>query len=261
MNRMVLTKLLKDIINLYIENKFTYVYIIDVFSKMQIEEYDEDQNAYYQAEVMRMIFEHIPYYRVLKELSDLGDYLIEVTKSNRAFKSTAVVLANGCLGDMIPDIKRRVLTETMTHITELLYIYNHNELTKELVINRLTKNMYNPILLTSMDTAENINYEQTTLPGLENKHVALRDTISRSNSNRKDRIRRNMEDYTIANFDEKNLEDFYTKVINFIEESELPDKDLLKEPITECLTNLFAKAVVAWDETPEDTNQLSLNFQ
>lgn len=260
MNRMVLTKLLKDLIDLYIADKFTYIYITDVLTNMQIVDYDEDQNAYLQAELMRTLFEHFPYYRLLHDLNDLGDYIIEITKGNPSFKSTSIILKNGCLGDIIPSIKRRIQTETMTHITELLYIYNHNGLTPELVLNRLTKNMYNSTLLTSMDAAENINYEQTTLPGIESKQSSLRDTISRSNSVRKDNIRRNMEEYTIKNFNEKTLEDFFTQVITIIDKSNLPDKDLLKAPIQDCLTNLFSRAVVIWDEKKEDTYQLSIEF-
>lgn len=123
MNRLTLTKLLKNIIDLYTEGKFTYIYIIDTFEKLTEEEFDEDKNAYLQAELISTLFQTFPYYRLLNDLNTLGDYIIESTKGNSNYKNVSKLLKNGCLGDMVPDIKRRVQTETMAHITELLYIY------------------------------------------------------------------------------------------------------------------------------------------
>lgn len=261
MNRLTLTKLLKNIIDLYTEGKFTYIYIIDTFEKLTEEEFDEDKNAYLQAELISTLFKTFPYYRLLNDLNTLGDYIIESTKGNSNYKNVSKLLKNGCLGDMVPDIKRRVQTETMAHITELLYMYKKSELNPTIVMNHLTKNMFDPRLLTSMDTAESINYSQTTLPGISIKKTSLRDAISRSNGNRKDNVRKNLEEYTLENFDVKSLEDFINQVKNIIIESTLEDKEILNASIKETLTNLYSKAVIIWSEQSVDPNQLTLTLK
>ena len=246
MNRLNLTTLLKDIINLYIEDKFTYIYIISTMNLIGNEENDENKNAYLQTELIATMFSQFPYYRLLSDLTDLGNYIIEVTQGNSNYKNIAKLLKNGCLAEMIPDIKRRVQTETMAHITTLLYIYKKSELKPDTVLNHLTKNMYDPNILTSMDYAESINYKQESIPGIEMKILSLREIISRANTNRKEAVRRNLEEYTIKNFDEKSLEDFIQQVINIIGQSSLSDKELLKDTISEILTALFAKSVIVW---------------
>lgn len=263
MNRMVLTKLLKDIIDLYIEDKFTYIWIIDTLSKIPKKEankktkfdkkteYDEDRNYYIQAELIKNLFDLFPYYRLLSDLKDLGDYIMESTKANPNFKNISKILNNGCLGDMVPDIKKRIQIETMVHLNELLYIYINGELTPDLVINHLTKNMFDSRVLTAMDTAESINYEQTTMPEFTRDQISLREMISRTYYNRKESVRRNLEEYTINNFDEASLEDFMMQVLNIIDNSSLPDKDLLKNTIDETLMDLYTKVSVIWFEKKE----------
>lgn len=288
MNRMVLTKLLKDLIDLYIEDKFTYIWIIDTLSKIPKKEankktkfdkkteYDEDRNYYIQAELIKNLFDLFPYYRLLSDLKDLGDYIMESTKANPNFKDISRILNNGCLGDMVPDIKRRIQTETMVHLNELLYIYINGELNPDFVINHLTKNMFDSRVLTGMDTAESINYEQTTMPGFTADQVSLREMISRTNGNRKESIRRNLEEYTINNFDEATLESFITQILGIIDNSSLPDKDLLKNTVEETLMALYTKVSVIWFDNKEqaikaakeealraqrgDNYQLSLTF-
>ena len=251
MNRMVLTILLKNIIDLYIEDKFNYIYIIDILSRQKNEEYDEDKNAYIQAELIKDLFDLFPYYRLLTDLNDLGDYIIESTKANPNFKNISRILKNGCLGDMVPDIKRRIQTETMAHIQELLYIYNGGKLKPKIIISHLSKNMFDTRILTGMDTAESINYEQTVIPGFEVDQTSLREMISRTNGNRKESIRRNLEEYVVNNFDETSLENFINIVINAINNSELPDKELLSTTINENLTALYAKVSITWFEKKE----------
>ncbi len=257
MNRMVLTKLLKDLIDLYIEDKFTYIWIIDTLFRVQKQEsdkkteYDEDRNYYIQAELIKNLFDLFPYYRLLSDLNDLGDYIMESTKANPNYKNISRILSNGCLGDMVPDIKRRIQTETMVHLNELLYIYNNGELTPDLVISHLTKNMFDSRVLTGMDTAESINYEQTLIPGFTANQTSLREMISRTNGNRKESVRRNLEEYTINNFDEISLENFIMQLLGIIDKSSLPDKDLLKGTIEETLMALYAKVSVVWFEKKE----------
>lgn len=193
MNRMVLTKLLKSIVDLYAEDKFTYSYIIETLNNIVDEEFDEDKSAYLQTEFVKNLFELFPYYRLLSDLNDLGDYIIECTKETPNFENISKLLKNGCLSDMIPNIKRRIQTETMAHITVLLYMYKTNELKPNIVLEQLTKNIYNPHILTSMDSAENINYKQETIPGISIKTMSLRETISKSNNNRKEKVRKNLE--------------------------------------------------------------------
>lgn len=267
MNRMVLTKLLKNLIDLYVEDKFTCIYIVNAIDNLKEEEFDEDENAYAQAELIATLFSLFPYYRLLYDLNELGDYIIESTKNNLNSKSISKLLKNGCLGDMVPDIKRRVQTETMAHVMELIYLYKTSELSPENVIAHLTKNMYNPQVLTSMDYAEGFKYQQEEIPGIEIKKLSLRETISRANSNRKEAIRRNLEEYTIENFNEKELEEFTAKVIEIIDQSQLPDKDILKSTVYDCLISLFSKAVLTWDAKEETSfqeknfYQLSLEFK
>lgn len=263
MNRLVLTKLLKNIVDLYVEDKFTYIYIINTLSNIENEEYDEDQNAYIQAELITTLFAKFPYYKILNELNNLGDYIIESTKCNSNFKNILGILKNGCLGDMVPDIKRRIQTEAMAHLQELLYVYKTSELNADFVISHLTKNMVIPKILTSMDYAESINYRQQVIPGIMFKRMTLRETISRANSNRKESIRRNLEEFTIENFTERELEDFMHQVTKIIEESNIADKDLLKSTIYEVFMLLFSKVVLVWEEKKAhvDYNQLSLKFE
>ena len=262
MNRMVLTKILKNFIDLYIDDKFTYIYIINTLDNIENEEYDEDKNAYLQASLLSTLFSIFPYYRILNDLNDLGDYIIESTKANINFKAISRLLKNGCLGDMVPDIKRRAQTETLAHIMELIYMYKSGELNPNIVISHLTKNMFDSKILTSMDAAEIINYNQETIPGVELKNISLRENISRSNTNRKENIRRNLEEFVTDNYDEETLEKFIQEVINIIDQSSLSDKELLKNTIYESLISLFAKAVVAWENRPdEDVNQLSFTFK
>ena len=260
MNRLVLTKLLKNIVDLYIEDNFNYIYIVNALSNIENEEYDEDQNAYLQAELLTTLFSNFPYYKVLNELDNLVDYVIESTKGNCNLKKTCSILKNGCVGDMLPDIKRRVQTESMTHLQELLYMYKTSELNPDFVISRLKKNMLTPQILTSMDYAESIKYKQQIIPGIEFRKTTLRETISRANSNRKEAIRRNLEEYTIQNFTEKELEDFIQQITIIIKNCSIDDKNLLMDTIYDTLMLLFSKAVIAWQEKGEDENQLSLKF-
>lgn len=255
MNRMVLTILLKNIIDLYIEGQFNYIYIIDILSKVSKEEYDADKNAYYQAELIKNLFDLFPYYRLLTDLNNLGDYIIESTKGNPNFKNISKLLKNGCLGDMVPDIERRIQTETMAHINELLYIYNSGNLTPDIIVNHLSRNMFDSRTLTGMDTAESINYKQTIIPGFEINQTSLREMISRTNGNRKESIRRNLEEYVVNNFDETTLENFIMMVIDAINNSSLPDKELLSSTINENLTALYAKASVIWFEKKEQAKK------
>lgn len=261
MNRMVLTGLLKNIIDLYIEDKFTYIYIIETLDKIDEEELDEDKCAYLQADLIKTLFQQFPYYRLLSDLTDLVDYIIECTEGNPNFEEDTKLLKNGCLGDMLPDIKRRVMTETMAHITELLYMYKAGKLESDIVLEHLTKNMYDPNILTSMDSVENTNYKQEAMPWITIETMSLRETISKSNNNRKEKARKNLEEYTIENFNEKSLEDFIKKVIDIIDQSSLSDKELLKNTIYESLISLFSKSVIAWESKKEDSIQLSFTFK
>lgn len=261
MNRMVLTGLLKNIVDLYIEDNFIDIYIIKTLNSIVDEKYDEEKTAYLQAELIKTLFQQFPYYRLLNDLNDLVDYIIECAKEDPNFENTTKLLKDVCLEDMVPNIKRRVLTETMAHITELLYMYKAGKLESTIVLNQLTKNMYDPDILTSMDSAKNINYKQETIPGIKIKTTSLREIISKSNNNRKEKARKNLEEYTIESFNEKSLEDFIEQVITIIDQSSLSDKKLLKNTIYESLISLFSKSVIAWESKKEDSAQLSFTFK
>lgn len=105
MNRMVLTELINNIIDLYIEDKFNYIYLIDAFNNVLAEEYDENKNTYLEAKLITKLLSYFPYYRLEYELNYLLNQIIELTQGNSKLKSLTMILKNGCLGEMLPNIK------------------------------------------------------------------------------------------------------------------------------------------------------------
>lgn len=262
MNRMVLTELLNNIIDLYIEDKFNYIYLIDAFNNVLAEEYDENKNTYLEAKLITKLLSYFPYYRLEYELNYLLNQIIELTQGNSKLKSLTMILKNGCLGEMLPNIKRRVTMEAMAHLLELLRIYKTSKFDYK-TITMLTKNMIDSHFLNGMDLAVSFNYKQEVLSGIELKNQDLRESLSHLNYKRYKSLSCSLEGFIINNYNEESLNGFYLQLDKMIDTSSLDILDwyLLRKIVLEVLRPIMSKSIIIWNrENREDPNQLSFNL-
>lgn len=264
MNKLILINIMKEIISLHQKNELnedTFNYTINKFICNRP---SDNEIAYKEATFISYLFENIPYYKLMITINSV---LITLNKLNLTSKQKCIKdLIEAYLSELLPSITARLSTEINAHIQELITIfYQRNELPYQDTIKRLKRNIIKPSYLASVDTAEQIDYKQETIFNFElPKEEALRESISRSNFNKKSNVERT----TTKTFTKYYNEELYQKLIASLKEviyaysleNEL-DSDYLKDEILSSLNNLHQKAKKKWEETkPVDENQYTLKF-
>lgn len=215
---------------------------------------NDDLLSYKETSLICFLFQEIPYYQILRFISELCMNLAEI-EQEIGKNYTAISLILAYFSDLSQNINARVETEITVHIALLLQkFYQNNSLETESTIHILTNNCCNPESLTGMPIAQNGTYEQETLSGFIDKKEALRETISRSNYNRRYSIDNSTQKLIVKFFDEKTFEEFLkalNKCFNEFARVNPIDCEILKSDILLKEKELYQKAQKTWQKNSE----------
>ncbi len=265
MNKLILINIMKNIISLYLKNELNEETFSQVTNNLEKITATENEIAYNEASFISYLFENITYYKLMSSLNGLIITLntLDINSKQKCIKD----LIEAYLSDLLPIITGRLVTEINAHIQEIIILfYQRDNLPYQDTIKRLKRNIINPSYLASMDTAEQMTYTQETISNFAlPKEETLRESISRTNFNKKNSIERN----TTKLFTNYFNEELYQKLIESLKEliytyslENSTDADLLKDELLPILYNLHQKAKKKWNEQkPIDENQLTLIFQ
>lgn len=263
MNKITLLNIIENILHLYLENKLNTDTYDNSINNPTNTKLTEDAVSYKEAEFISILFKKLPYYRIMLVMNDLINTLnlISTTSKQKCVKD----LIEAYLSDLVPSIYARLTTEVNTHIGELLTLfYQHGELNYDDTLKRLTRNSINPNYLASMDIATQIDYVQETIFNINSKKESLRETISRTNFNKKNKIER----VTLKTLTTYYNEDSYQKLVEALKaillqysKTEETDSNILKDELFSQLETLHLKAQKKWNEPKQiDENQLTLKL-
>lgn len=263
MNKITLLKIIENVLDLYLKNELNTETYNNIINKKINSHLTEDAISYNEAEFISILFKNIPYYRIMPFINDLIAKLksISITTKQKCLND----LIEAYLSDLFSSIYARLTTEVNTHIGELLTLfYQRNELKYEDTIKRLTRNIINPNYLASMDTAKQIDYVQETIFDIEPKKESLRETISRTNFNKKSSVERTTLKTLATYYDEKSyqelVESIKTVLLEYSKTNE-EDANILKDELFGQLGTLHIKAQKKWNEPKVvDENQLTLKL-
>lgn len=266
MNKLRLIQILKQLLDLYKNeelNAETYQLTVENTPKKQ---FTDNLISYYETDFLCYLFTNIPYYQIFNFLNGFCVTLNRLNEENKNFDSV-ISLLQAYLSDLIDTISARISTEVATHIYELAMIYYQcNHLNPEIVIPRLLKNKCDPAFLTSVDTAENIYYEQETLPGFTISKENLRESISRSNFRKRNSVENNTQKMITRYFDEKSFENLLEetkKCLEVYQKENQRDGEILGEEILMRLKLIYKKSLKTWQtpkESPEENMQYKIEF-
>lgn len=263
MNKITLIKIMEDILDLYLKNELNTDTFNDIVNNQKNSNLTEDAVSYNEAEFISILFKRIPYYRIMSVINDIITTLNLISTVSK--QKCISDLIEAYLSDLFPSIYARLTTEVNTHIGELLTLfYQHGELKYDDTIKRLTKNIINPNYLASMDAAEQIDYVQETIFDIKPKKEALRETISRSNFNKKSSVERVTLKTLTTYYDEKLYQELTESLKTILQEyskANEEDSNILRDEIFSQLGTLHIKAQKKWNEPKEvDENQLTLKL-
>ncbi len=263
MNKLILIQIIKEIIPMCLKNELNTDSFNNIINNTGSIALTDEAVSYGESEIISLLFKNIPYYQIMTFLNKLVSTLnkICITPKEKCIKD----LIEAYLSDLLPSIYARTTTEVNVHIQELLTLfYQRGVLEYTDTIKRLTRNIINPNLLASLDTAEQINYTQSILPNFIVKEEPLRETISRANFNKKNSIERSTQKTLTNYYTEQSYQELVSSIINVLDKYSLQDKEdseTLKDELFAQLGTLHLKAKKKWEETkPIDENQLTLKF-
>lgn len=263
MNKLILINILKDTINAYLKNELDTDKFTEIINNQKNVPLTEDKISYNEAEVFAFIFTNIPYYKILTTLTFLNLKLKQIAKTGNL--KCIADLIEAYLSDLFNSINARINTEINAHIIELLSLfYRNDKLDKDKVFKLLNRNIINPYSLASMETAEQINYEQETIFSEQKDKTALREKISRANYNKKNSVDRSITKIIERYYDENLYRRFLDELNTIFASYDKPNKediDMIKDEIISNLRIAYEKAQKKWNEPKMiDENQLTLNL-
>ncbi len=263
MNRLMISRLLYRIVTLYKDNTLTETSCLLEIGNLEYEAYDEEKQAYVQTKFIYFLFANFPYYQILDHLNGMTEIVLKAAKKSYHYYAL-VKLFKGCLEDILPTIKRRIQTEVMLHLLDYMRINTlENQLTETDIVKNIEKNLCDPIILTSMDIADNYFYSQSTLPGIKIDQKSLREQISKANTGRKMKATDALQNWTNRSYNEQSLEAFMSKFYKILGSIPLPYKESCIKLMSSALDDLYTHSVIEWSKNKEkekDTYQLNLPF-
>lgn len=262
MNRVVLIKIIEDIVKLHLQNNLTIEEFTKVIDKHKGISINDDKIVYEEAKFTSFLFQNIPYYKILITFINIIANLhrLEVNPEQKCIIS----LVEGYLSELTPTLNNRITTEYYAHIMELLFIFyqersfeNHN------IADKLIKNAIAPDILTSMDTANQIKYHQETIEAFQIKEITLREKISRSNYNHKNRLDNRIIKMLTKYYNEPLYQEFLTSLNTFLERNagKVADFYFIKDDLNYYLNSFFKRIIEEWLNPPcTDSQQLTLKL-
>lgn len=261
MNRLVLIKIIEDIVKLHLKNNLTLENFNKVINKQKGISVNDDKIAYEEAKFTSFLFQNIPYYKILITFINIITNLHHLeTNPEQKF---IISLIEGYFSELTSNLNNRITTEYYAHIIELLFIFyqeksfeNHN------IADKLVKNAIIPDILTSMDTANQINYHQETIEDFKIKEIALREKISRSNYNHKNRLENQIIKMLTKYYNESLYQEFLVSLNAFLERNAGKNSDfyLIKDDLNYYLTSFFNRVIEKWQTPFTDQQQLTLKL-
>ena len=124
MNRLKVLSIIKELIELYIQNNMNYQTSMLVIKNLKEEEFSEDLVAIKESEIISFILSCVPYYQINLFLQK---FLKSFNNLNLNKESDIALLVSPYLEELSVTINYRINTEVRAHIKELLnrYIYDY----------------------------------------------------------------------------------------------------------------------------------------
>ena len=259
MNRLNLISIFSQTVEIYLsKNELDFNDFKNIVDNCN-DEYDENKVSYLEAKLVCNLFSRLPYYRVIPTLDTLTKQLVKMCGSKDNYNYYSVLLKNGLLAEMLPNIKRRVETENYRHILESLREYTQKQCLSQKHIEKVySENILDPNILTGSQIADNINYQQINLFG-EAEVSDLKEAISRNNANYKETVTRALSNYLHKEYTPELFSLFVDELLLQIDNSSLDFKQDILKNIEEAIPSLFDMVTKLSMAKKDDEYQLTLS--
>lgn len=259
MNKTYALKISQELIKQSIESELTLSDFKRIADSTKYETSDSDMEAYLKSEIIYYLFQNMEYYKIEYYLTAFCTYIVRLASSSDGYNILAKMIS-ASIRDMLVDVSRRVEIEVLSHLFDYFEMYYRSFLLfEESSKMTITENICNQARLSSLDIAENYRYDQDSLTPKEKEKIS--EVVSKTNYNRKKRIRDKLRDYIVNNFNEKHLDSFTNELNKIIENLNLEkiEKEVLIDKYKEQIMKLYEYAVLNWMESEEkDYQQLTL---
>ncbi len=180
--------------------------------------------SFYETKLLYFLFQNVPYYKIFLFLNQFIIHLKGISKDSQTDSMSSLLEAYTC--DIIFSLDNRVNTEAIAHLYELSKIFHqHGYLDYELTMRLLKNPRIMTAELVSLDIAQNISYQQTTLDCFKEKDEDLRESISSKNYQRKNSIEKVLINTLAKTFSENELTNFIAELKRIIETYAQIDKE------------------------------------
>lgn len=265
MNKLAILKMIDKLINNKINNTLTSDTIEQICSKNEKIEFSTNILAYKETEFICHLFAILPYYKIKNFLDELIKDLKNYNLNNEKVKCN-IKLIIAYLSDLMNNIKKRILTESYTHLYNLLkYYYLEENIDLKYFYHEL-KNYYPPEVITNMDIAQNIFYHQETLPGIDIKEDDnLSDKISEYNYQMISNIEKRLKTFIKKFFKQNDLKNFKNNlndIINNTRKISPKEKALVERNLILLIEKLNKELYANSNKKKKHpSNQITLKFQ
>ncbi len=255
MNRLTFINILLEATVDFQNNQLDSIKYIEIINNASIPNYDSNQISYNETKFLYLLFDSLPYYKIPNFLNTFINYLKQITSN----KKTAMItkLLESYITELKVNINKRLATEIDLHIYQLAISYLNNSLNPPKVIEILKKNISKSKYLTSMEIAENINFEQNTLYFFKEEQLNLNEIISQKNYQKSSSINKNTQNFILKHFTNNTLEDFISYIIETILSSQ--DEELIDFFInifTKELNNIYTIILKKWQSPKKKTKNI-----
>lgn len=216
MNKRILIYLLNKYIDIFLNGELTLDKCTKIFNERLHLPLDDNIVLYEEAKLLCRIYENISYYDIDQFLFSFKETLYRISENDKKMNRNFNILIS-YLDDITNNLSSRIKTEIDFHIYTMLKEYIlYESLDAEKNKKLILVNKVNPIILFSLDIAENCFYKQESV-NLDSKEN-LRDEISKSNYSKSRNIEKIIYDTIFKNFSKDEFKAFFNIIITIIRE-------------------------------------------
>lgn len=252
MNRLKVLSIIKELIELYIQNNMNYQTSMLVIKNLKEEEFSEDLVAIKESEIISFILSCVPYYQINLFFQK---FLKSFNNLNLNKESDIALLVSPYIEELSVTINYRINTEVRAHIKELLnrYIYDY-----EFESIHIAKILFCNIVLPENNVVcDNYDNNQEKLFEII-KEDTTRESISKNSYNERRKYLHQIKKI-LLNIGEKSFENFESIIFESINKFLLTDSETGIE-LVKLYQEEFVELKKIYQKKPENgpVRQLSL---